>query len=295
MLPGNEGRGYVLRRIIRRALRHGYELGVQEPFFHKLVQPLEREMGRAFPELTAAAGHVERVLRTEEERFAETLSQGMRILEEALAAVAGQELPGDVVFKLYDTYGFPVDLTADVARARGISVDREGFEAAMESQRERARAASKFDDAPTAAACAWSGKTQFTGYDSLTGQGRVTAILRGASNWWSARATARPAHLCSTAPRSTPRAAARWATRGVIHAQGMRFRVEDTQKNGDAHVHIGTCESGEITVGAEVTAEVDDAARTATMLHHSATHLLHAALRRVLGQPRGAERLAGRA
>jgi alanyl-tRNA synthetase len=281
VLPGNEGRGYVLRRIIRRALRHGYELGVQEPFFHELVVPLEREMGRAFPELTAAAEHVARVLATEEERFAETLSQGMGLLEEALASLAGKELPGEVVFRLYDTYGFPADLTADVARARGVSVDRAGFEAAMEAQRERAKAGSKFQMSASSTV-RLEETSAFTGYDRLSDHGRVSAILRGAGK---VEALA-PGESGALVLERTPfyaESGGQVGDRGVIHADGMRFRVEDTQKNAAAHVHVGVCEQGPIRVGAEVTAEVDAGARAATALHHSATHLLHAALRRVLG------------
>jgi alanyl-tRNA synthetase len=281
VLPGNEGRGYVLRRIIRRALRHGHELGVQRPFFHELVQPLEREMGRAFPELTAAAGHVARVLKTEEERFAETLAQGMRILEDALAEVKGKQLAGDVVFKLYDTYGFPVDLTADVARARGIGVDQAGFEAAMNQQRERARAASRFEMAQ-ASSVRLSQKTAFTGYDRLTDKGRVAAILRSDGEARQLKSGESGALVLDRTPFYAE-SGGQVGDKGVIAAAGLRFRVEDTQKNGDAHVHIGVCESGSVAVGAEVTAAVDAAARTATMLNHSATHLLHAALRRVLG------------
>ncbi|MCC7489873.1 MAG: alanine--tRNA ligase [Gammaproteobacteria bacterium] len=282
VLPGNEGRGYVLRRIIRRALRHGHDLGVRQPFFHRLVGPLEREMGRAFPELTAAVGHVERVLRTEEERFAETLSQGMRILEDALAGVKGGELAGELVFKLYDTYGFPVDLTADVARARGIGVDRDGFEQAMAQQRERARAASKFEMG-AGASLRLAEKSRFTGYDTLRDQGRVTAILRNDGRVM-ALAAGESAGLVLDRTPFYAESGGQVGDQGIITAPGFRFRVEDTQKNGEAHVHIGTVEAGSIASGAEVTAEVDAAAREATRLNHSATHLLHAALRQVLGR-----------
>ena len=282
VLPGNEGRGYVLRRIIRRALRHGHDLGVRQPFFHRLVGPLEREMGRAFPELTAAVGHVERVLRTEEERFAETLSQGMRILEDALAGVKGGELAGELVFKLYDTYGFPVDLTADVARARGIGVDRDGFEQAMAQQRERARAASKFEMG-AGGSLRLAEKSRFTGYDTLRDQGRVTAILRNDGRVM-ALAAGESAGLVLDRTPFYAESGGQVGDQGIITAPGFRFRVEDTQKNGEAHVHIGTVEAGSIASGAEVTAEVDAAAREATRLNHSATHLLHAALRQVLGR-----------
>ncbi len=282
VLPGNEGRGYVLRRIIRRALRHGYELGVQQPFFHALVAPLEREMGRAFPELSAAAGHIARVLRTEEERFAETLAQGMRILEDALGSVHGTELDGELVFRLYDTYGFPADLTADVARARGLGIDRDGFERAMEAQRERARAASRFEMS-AATGVQLDQASTFTGYDRLADAGRVTAILRGDGKA-QALATGEAGALVLDRTPFYAESGGQVGDCGVIRdAGGLCFRVTDTQKNGAAHVHVGVCEAGTVAVGAAVTAEVDAAARTATMLHHSATHLLHAALRQVLG------------
>ncbi len=281
VLPGNEGRGYVLRRIIRRALRHGYELGVEEPFFHRLVAPLEQEMGRAFPELTRAATHVGRVLEAEEQRFAETLAKGMRILEDALAGLSGRQLPGDVVFRLYDTYGFPVDLTADVVRARGIAIDREGFELAMNEQRERARAASRFEMSQ-ATTLQLSQKSAFTGYDRLVDRGRVTAILRGDGSAQSLDSGAAGALVLDRTPFYAE-SGGQVGDQGVIHAGGFRFRVEDTQKSGEAHLHIGVCEAGSISVGAEVEAEVDAAARNATVLNHSATHLLHATLRSVLG------------
>ncbi len=281
VLPGNEGRGYVLRRIIRRALRHGYELGVQEPFFHKLVKPLESEMGRAFPELTASAKHVDAVLFTEEQRFAETLSKGMRLLEEALAKVSGKKLPGDIVFRLYDTYGFPADLTADVARARGIAIDRAGFEAAMEKQRLRGRDASKFEMA-AAGNLRLDVKTVFTGYENLVEKARVAAILGNGGLVQSLKAGERGALVLDRTPFYAE-SGGQVGDRGVIHGGGMCFRVDDTQKNGEAHVHIGLCEAGTVTVGAEVRAEVDAEARAATVLNHSATHLLHAALRKVLG------------
>src|SRR5690606_9361279 len=177
VLPGNEGRGYVLRRIIRRAIRHGKKLGATESFFHKLVGPLCKEMGDAYPELVKARAHVEKVLAKEEARFAQTLDQGMQILEEAIAGLQGKELPGDVVFKLYDTYGFPVDLTADVARERGLSVDEEGFEAAMTAQRDRARAASKFGS-EASSSIQVDEQSEFSGYDRIEEESVVAALFR---------------------------------------------------------------------------------------------------------------------
>ncbi|MBW7931955.1 MAG: alanine--tRNA ligase, partial [Gammaproteobacteria bacterium] len=276
VLPGNEGRGYVLRRIIRRALRHGYELGVQEPFFHRLVQPLVQEMGRAFPELGEAAAHVERVLKTEEERFAETLAQGMRILEEALGGLEGRELPGELVFKLYDTYGFPVDLTADVLRARGLGIDREGFEQAMAQQRRQSQSASKFT-MDTGAGLQLDASTAFTGYDQLQGEARVLALASGDARVERLQAGDSGVLVLDATPFYAE-SGGQVGDRGLITAPGFRFRVEDTQKSGAAHLHIGRVEEGSIASGAVVHAQVDAALRTATRLNHSATHLLHAAL-----------------
>jgi alanyl-tRNA synthetase len=282
VLPGNEGRGYVLRRIIRRALRHGHELGVAEPFFHRLVAPLATEMGAAYPELATARSHVERVLRTEEERFAETLAQGMGLLTEALDRVTGGRLAGEVIFRLYDTFGFPVDLTADVARARGIGIDREGFEAAMEAQRQRARAAQKFT-ANYDQSAAIDAATTFTGYEQLSGSGKVLAIVRDGERVDSLAAGDSGGIVLDQTPFYAE-SGGQVGDRGVLRAAGATFAVEDTHRSGDAHVHHGTLRQGRIAVGDVLTAEVDRALRAATMLNHSATHLLHAALRQVLGR-----------
>jgi alanyl-tRNA synthetase len=281
VLPGNEGRGYVLRRIIRRALRHGHELGVRRPFFHRLVEPLASEMGKAYPELPAARDHVERVLKNEEERFAETLSQGMRILEEAMAG-GGRELPGDLVFRLYDTYGFPVDLTADVARARGIAIDRDGFDAAMEAQRERARAAQKFNVAYDGGQ-RLDARTAFTGYDSLTGTGHVTLLLKDGQPVDRLTAGDSGAVVLDSTPFYAE-SGGQVGDRGELTGHGVRFVVTDTQKAGEAFVHVGRLETGTLTPGMPLSAAVDAGLRDATRLNHSATHLLHAALRRVLGR-----------
>ncbi len=210
VLPSNEGRGYVLRRIIRRAIRHGYKLGQREPFFHKLVATLDAGWARPIRS-SAQRAHIEQVLEQEEERFAETLAQGMALLDGAIARLSGQQIPGETVFKLYDTYGFPVDLTADIARERGLTIDEAGFEAAMEEQRERARAASKFG-VDLRAGVLVEGQTEFTGYESerATGpRGRADPRHRNASR---SCAPARRGRWCSTPRRSTPRAAARSAT-----------------------------------------------------------------------------------
>ncbi len=281
VLPGNEGRGYVLRRIIRRALRHGHELGVGGPFFHRLVTPLVAVMGEAYPELASAAGHVERVLKTEEERFAETLAQGMGLLGTALDALDGGQLPGEVVFRLYDTYGFPVDLTADVARARGIDIDRDGFEAAMDAQRERARAAQKFNALPEDAA-ALDVATTFTGHDTPRGQGRVCALLREGLPVGRLNAGEAGIVVLDRTPFYAE-SGGQVGDQGVLHGAQARFTVDDTRKSGEGHLHVGRLESGTLAIGDMLTAEVDVARRAATACNHTATHLLHAALREVLG------------
>ncbi len=283
VLPSNEGRGYVLRRIIRRAIRHGYKLGIREIFFFKLVGPLCDVMGKAYPELAVARATVEQVLRKEEERFAETLEQGMRILEAQLKHVSGGTIPGETVFQLYDTYGFPVDLTADIAREHGLVPDLAGFERAMEAQRERARSASHFavdysHDVHVDVQCA------FTGYEQLRGETTVVALYR----------EGQPVDRLSAGESGTVilpqspfygESGGQAGDRGVIRAGQATFEVADTQKQGsDIILHLGRMLAGELTVGQSVMAEVDEANRQATALNHSATHLLHAALRHTLGE-----------
>lgn len=281
VLPGNEGRGYVLRRIIRRAARHGKKLGMNQTFFHKLVAPLCDEMGDAYPELVKAKKHVEKVLATEERRFAETLDQGMEILEEAIAGLQGSELPGDVVFKLYDTYGFPFDLTADIARERDLTVDQSGFEKQMEAQRDRARAASKFSaaDGDVIKSGAESG---FSGYESLKGKAKVIAAYAGGTSVESLSEGDKGALILDETPFYAE-SGGQIGDKGVINAGDFVFRVADTQKSGKAIVHYGTVDTGTITAGDSVVASVDADRRAATVLNHSATHLMHAALRQVLG------------
>ena len=283
VLPSNEGRGYVLRRIIRRAIRHGYKLGQTQPFFHTLVAALEQEMGAAYPELKSQRAHIERVLKQEEERFAETLSQGMSLLEQAIASLQGKELSGDTVFKLYDTFGFPVDLTADIARERGLSIDQAGFEAAMEAQRERARAASKFG-VDMRAGVTLEGKTNFSGYDRLIDSGTVVALFKGKERVEVLRA----AETGQVVLDHTPFYAESGGQVGdagllVGTTSAVQFEVQDTQKLGGAHAHVGKLTAGEVKVGDVLEARVDEARRVAIMANHSATHLLHAALRQVLG------------
>jgi len=290
VLPSNEGRGYVLRRIIRRAIRHGHKLGINGPFFHKLVAALDAEMGEAYPELRAGAAQAARVLAQEEERFAETLGNGMTLLNEAIDRL--QQVPGSVaaidgatVFKLYDTYGFPADLTADVARERGLGIDQAGFEAAMEAQRGRARAASRFG-VDLRADASLDMKTAFCGYDGTRGESRVVALLRGGARV----ETLAPGEEGEVILEATPfyaESGGQVGDAGVLHAAGVRFLVEDTQKRGTggAHAHLGRLaqDSAPLAVGAVLVAEVDERLREATALNHSATHLLHAALREVLG------------
>ena len=280
--PGNEGRGYVLRRIMRRAIRHGYRLGCTEPFFYRLVAPLVAQMGAAYPELAAAQGQVERVVKLEEERFAETLSNGMGILEAAIAGLADRCIPGATVFKLYDTYGFPTDLTADIARERGLTLDLEGFERAMDEQKVRARAASQFG-AGQDVAIEIQGATEFCGYDHQHQGATVVALyLDGQS--------------CDTLDEGqdglvildlTPfygESGGQTGDRGWLTSDTGRFEVADTQKRAaGVIVHLGRVVQGQLGVGDAVEAQVDGERRSATALNHSATHLLHAALRQVLG------------
>jgi alanyl-tRNA synthetase len=280
VIPGNEGRGYVLRRIIRRAIRHGYKLGQKRPFFHKLVPDLDRAMGDAYPELRAAAGRAADVLRQEEERFAETLEHGMGVLEGALAS--GEKLlDGETVFKLYDTFGFPVDLTADICRERGVSIDLAGFEAAMELQRERARAASKF---ASAAGLDYSGrKTEFRGYDTLSVQSKVVALYREGTQTDALRSGDTGTVVLDQTPFYAE-SGGQVGDRGELVAAGGTFVVDDTQKiQSEVFGHHGTLKTGALRVGDALEARVDAARRERTMRNHSVTHLMHKALREVLG------------
>ena len=282
VVPSNEGRGYVLRRIIRRAIRHGHKLGVSEPFFFKLVESLETQMGEAYPELVERRPMVERILKQEEERFSETLDQGIGILEEAIEDLSAKEIPGDTVFMLYDTFGFPVDLTADIARERGLSVDMKGFEKAMDGQRQRARAASQFE-ASGDKRLTVDGCSEFVGYDHLRKESRVIALFCDGAPV----DTLGPEDRGMVVLESTPfysEGGGQVGDRGDLSANGARFEVEDTQRRGEAVVHYGVMTDGEIRVGDKLLAKVDRQRRRATARNHSATHLLHAALRKVLGK-----------
>ena len=282
VLPSNEGRGYVLRRIMRRAIRHGFMLGQRQPFFHTLVAPLEQEMGVAYPELTTQRAHIERVILQEEERFAETLAQGMGLLDTAIGTLGGTKvIPGETVFRLYDTYGFPVDLTSDIARERGLSIDEPGFEAAMNAQRTRARAASKFN-VDLRGDLSIDTQTSFVGYDGETGQGRIVALLRGKDAVTELQAGEEGQVVLDITPFYAE-SGGQVGDTGVITTASARFAVADTLKLGKAHVHAGKLEAGALKIGETVGAAVDGARRDATRANHSATHLLHAALRKVLG------------
>jgi alanyl-tRNA synthetase len=280
--PSNEGRGYVLRRIMRRAIRHGFMLGQKQPFFHQLVQALEQEMGAAYPELTAQRAHIEKVILQEEERFAETLSQGMSLLDTAIGALGGaKQIPGETVFRLYDTYGFPVDLTNDIARERGLAIDEPGFEAAMAAQRARARAASKFS-VDLRGDLQLDSHTSFVGYDAETGQGKVVALFRGKQPVEELQAGDEGQVVLDVTPFYAE-SGGQVGDAGELSTGTARFVVTDTQKLGQAHLHVGKVMGGRLKTGDTVAAAVDGARRQATRANHSATHLLHAALRKVLG------------
>ena len=287
VMPSNEGRGYVLRRIIRRACRHGHQLGMDGLFFYKLVQPLVDVMGEAYPELANAQGNVERLLKMEEERFAETLDHGMKILEEDIKqlqdkTVTGGTISGDTLFKLYDTYGFPVDLTADIARERGLEIDEAGFNACMEAQRERGRSASQFGvdynkDVQVDCDCV------FTGYDQVKQEGKVVELFSGAE----------PAETLTEGQQGiivldeTPfygESGGQVGDTGLLTSANATFIVKDTQKQGKSILHIGEVQKGSISKGDELEAEFDLENRRAISRNHSATHLMHAALQQVLGE-----------
>ena len=296
VLPSNEGRGYVLRRIIRRAIRHGYKLGIVEPFFYKLVEVLEREMSGAYPELTRGRKLAEQVLRQEEERFAETLANGMELLEGVIANLPANErapsdgsvpgasiavIPGDIVFKLYDTYGFPADLTADIARERGLSIDQDGFDAAMDAQRRRSQGASKFG-VDLRGGAQIKERTEFEGYEGLAGEGRVVTLVKGGVPVEAFAAGEQGEVVLDRTPFYAE-SGGQVGDTGTLTGAGVRFQVQDTLKRGAAYAHVGRLAEGHLRVGDVLRAQVDGERRRAIMLNHTATHLLHAALRKTLG------------
>ena len=283
VLPSNEGRGYVLRRIIRRAIRHGHNLGQKEAFFYKLVKALVKEMGAAYPELKKAQAKVEKALHQEEERFAETLEKGIAILEQAISDMKGKEIPGDVVFKLYDTYGFPADLTNDIARERNLTLDMVGFEKAMEEQRERARAASTFAG-HYEGTLDIEGETDFTGYEHLEGQSKITAIYVDGEEVKQIEKNQTAMLVLEQTPFYAE-SGGQIGDSGLLTCGKTEFEVIDTQKQGAAVFgHYGEVLHGSLKVGDSVNTQVNSERRHAIIANHSATHLLHAALRTVLGE-----------
>ncbi|ECC6845870.1 alanine--tRNA ligase [Salmonella enterica subsp. enterica] len=281
VLPSNENRGYVLRRIIRRAVRHGNMLGAKETFFYKLVGPLIEVMGSAGEELKRQQAQVEQVLKTEEEQFARTLERGLALLDEELAKLQGDTLDGETAFRLYDTYGFPVDLTADVCRERNIKVDEAGFEAAMEEQRRRAREASGFG-ADYNAMIRVDRASEFKGYDHLELNGKVTALFVDGKAVEAINAGQEAVVVLDQTPFYAE-SGGQVGDKGELKGAGFTFAVDDTQKYGQAIGHIGKLSAGALKVGDAVQADVDEARRARIRLNHSATHLMHAALRQVLG------------
>ena len=282
VLPSNEGRGYVLRRIIRRAVRHGNQLGQKQPFFHKLVKALAEVMGDAYPELVKNQSHIERILLQEEEQFEKTLDKGMVVLEDALTKIKGSEIPGEIVFTLYDTYGFPLDLTNDIARERGLTVDVPGYDKAMDAQRARARAAGAFKVDYTAAGLDVP-PTEFLGYSSLAEQGKILALLKGGAVVDHLSEGDDGAIVLDRTP-FYGESGGQIGDSGYIESGSCRIEVRDCQKQVDSHLHLVHVLQGSVKVGDKVTAKVDASVRQATALNHSATHLLHAALRKILGE-----------
>ncbi|MGB4248250.1 MAG: alanine--tRNA ligase [Pseudohongiellaceae bacterium] len=287
VLPSNEGRGYVLRRIIRRAVRHGYQLGVKDLFFYRLVDALVQQMGEAYPELKARQATVEKVLREEEQQFARTLENGMAILKQAIGELKGSVIPGDTVFRLYDTFGFPVDLTADVARESGLTLDMEGFDRAMAVQKQQARAASQFNAVEKLVIDLKQG-TQFIGYEHLAGEAQVLAIYSNGQPVTQISDQQEALLILNTSPFYAE-SGGQVGDKGVIEirqgaANEASFEIVDTQKQGEHFIHKGVLRNGTLRVGDQVSARVAEENRAAIALNHSATHLLHAALRKVLGE-----------
>ncbi|MBI6854623.1 alanine--tRNA ligase [Pseudomonas cichorii] len=282
VVPSNEGRGYVLRRIIRRACRHGNKLGAKGSFFHLIVAALVAEMGTAFPELTQQQAHIERLLKVEEEQFAKTLEQGLKILEQDLAELKGSVVPGEVVFKLYDTYGFPMDLTGDIARERDLTLDEAGFEREMEAQRVRARSASSFGMDYNSLVKV-DVATRFTGYTDTSGAAQVVALYKGGQSVEQLSEGEEGVVILDSTPFYAE-SGGQIGDSGYLQAGGVRFDVRDTTKTGGAFLHHGVVASGSLKVGEKLETQVAAEVRQATSLNHSATHLLHAALRQVLGE-----------
>ena len=279
--PSNEGRGYVVRRIIRRAIRHGYLLGMREPFFYRLVAPLKKIMGEAYPELIEREAHIANTLKQEEAQFLRTLTQGIRLFDEALEKLSGTEIPGEVVFKLYDTYGFPVDLTEDMARERNLTLDQVGFEQCMGEQKERGRLSNQFgldyNKIPKV-----DGSTRFLGYDTLSESADIIGLYKENQAVDTLKTGEEGVVVLSTSP-FYPEGGGQIGDQGILHIAGGDFVVKTTQKQGEAILHCGHVTAGELRLGMLVEARVDEERRRYTARNHSATHLLHSALQKVLG------------
>ena len=282
VVPSNEGRGYVLRRIIRRALRHGHNLGAKGSFFHKLVVALGEVMGEAYPELLSMKQEIIATIKKEEEQFARTLDKGMGVLDAALEKLSAEQLPGELIFQLYDTFGFPTDLTNDIARERGYSMDMEGYEKCMEAQRTRARSASQFG-LDYSESIRVEGSTEFVGYDSLENSADVIALYSAGEEIASAVLDTEVAVILGSTPFYAE-SGGQVGDSGYLQTVSAKIEITDCRKAGEHHLHIGKVLSGELKVGETVTATVDCSVRTATALNHSATHLLHSALQQILGE-----------
>ena len=283
VMPGNEDRAYVLRRIIRRGLRHGYMLDIKEPFFHKLVDVLVAEMGEAYPVLVEQRQNIIDVLRAEEERFSETLSQGMELLNGRIDSLEGNTIPGDVVFQLYDTFGFPADLTADVARERGLQIDMAGFDAAMEEQRARGRASASFSTSLAQRVTAGSA-VEFLGYEKTVSIGQVTGLFDLEGNALEHLPAGQSGVVVLDETPFYAESGGQVGDQGSLTTDAAEFRVDDTLVSGEQHIHIGEVLKGIFSGGEEVRAQIDEQRRERIRCNHSATHLLHAALRQVLGE-----------
>ena len=282
VVPSNEGRGYVLRRIIRRALRHGHNLGAKGSFFHKLVVALGEVMGEAYPELLSMQPEIIATIKKEEEQFARTLDKGMGVLDAALEKLSAEQLPGELIFQLYDTFGFPTDLTNDIARERGYSMDMDGYEKCMEAQRTRARSASQFG-LDYSDSIRVAGSTEFVGYDSLENSADVVALYSAGEEVAAAGVDAEVAVILGSTPFYAE-SGGQVGDSGYLQTASAKIEITDCRKAGEHHLHIGRVLSGELKVGDKVTAIVDCSVRTATALNHSATHLLHSALQQILGE-----------
>ncbi|HAT6809585.1 alanine--tRNA ligase [Legionella pneumophila] len=282
VLPSNEGRGYVLRRIIRRAVRHGNKLGLPSPFFSKLVQPLIDVMGDAYPELINSKAHIERILQQEENQFTRTLEQGLRLLQDHIKNLQGQELSGEVAFKLYDTYGFPIDLTADIIREQGLHIDMEAFNQLMQQQREQSQAASQFTT-DYHAVSQLDHQSEFHGYEKESMEAKIIGLLQEGNEVKSINKGAKGAVILDHTPFYAE-SGGQVGDKGLLIGKEFTFQVDDTQKVGQAVVHYGKVIKGELTLDLSIHAQVDNIRRDAIRLNHTATHLLHAALKKIVGQ-----------